>query len=305
MDNRQKHAYLIMAHDNFEQLSLLIRALDNPRVDIYIHIDANSDYKEFESLISVAHFSMVKVFSKFKIFWADYSQTECELYLFEQASAGQSYAYYHLISNADFPTMPQDKILEFFDRNQGKEFISFCFPKNIWPFNNKPYTTEIKYYHVLSHYYRTKNKLLNRVVYCIEYFLVFIQFLLRIDRIKGQYIPAKGSNWISVTDDFVRYILEKKDFIQRNFKYTRSAEEVFPAILAYNNERFRNNLYDHEYNCSTIANQRYIDWKRGFPYTFRIEDYDEIISSGLPFVRKVDMRKDNGLVLKLFHDIVS
>ena len=47
MDNRQKHAYLIMAHDNFEQLSLLIRALDNPRVDIYIHIDANSDYKEF------------------------------------------------------------------------------------------------------------------------------------------------------------------------------------------------------------------------------------------------------------------
>ena len=163
----------------------------------------------------------------------------------------------------------------------------------------------IKYYHVLSHYYRTKNKLLNRVVYCIEYFLVFIQFLLRIDRIKGQYIPAKGSNWISVTDDFVRYILEKKDFIQRNFKYTRSAEEVFPAILAYNNERFRNNLYDHEYDCSTIANQRYIDWKRGFPYTFRIEDYDEIISSGLPFVRKVDMRKDNGLVLKLFHDIVS
>ena len=85
---------------------------------------------------------------------------------------------------------------------------------------------------------------------------------------------------------------------------TRSAEEVFPAVLAYNSD-FRNSLYDQKYDCSNNANQRYIDWERGFPYTFHIEDYDEIIASGLPFVRKTDMRIDGGLVQKLYDKIMA
>ena len=38
-----KHAYLIMAHANIGQLSQLLLALDDPRNDIYLHIDAKSD----------------------------------------------------------------------------------------------------------------------------------------------------------------------------------------------------------------------------------------------------------------------
>ena len=34
-----KHAYLIMAHDKFEQLAMLLQCLDYPDNDIYIHID--------------------------------------------------------------------------------------------------------------------------------------------------------------------------------------------------------------------------------------------------------------------------
>ena len=200
--------------------------------------------------------------------------------------------------------MSQKRIYEFFHQNSGKEFISFRFPMNIWPFRNKPYTTEIKYYHILSKYYRTDNKLLNKIVYCIEYFCVFLQFLLRIDRINGQYIPAKGSNWFSITNNFANFILSKKDWIYKNYHMTRSAEEVFPAVLAYNSD-FRNSLYDQKYDCSNNANQRYIDWERGFPYTFHIEDYDEIIASGLPFVRKTDMRIDGGLVQKLYDKIMA
>ena len=34
-----KHAFLIMAHNNKEQLLELLRQLDHPRNDIYLHID--------------------------------------------------------------------------------------------------------------------------------------------------------------------------------------------------------------------------------------------------------------------------
>lgn len=304
MNQRIKQAYLIMAHNNFEQLKLLIDVLDSPLTDIFIHIDKNSNFTDFESLRRIPDHSHVEIYNEYRIYWADYSQTECELFLLKKAKSHDIYEYYHLISNADFPTMSQKRICEFFHQNSGKEFISFRFPMNIWPFRNKPYTTEIKYYHILSKYYRTDNKLLNKIVYCIEYFCVFLQFLLRIDRINGQYIPAKGSNWFSITNNFANFILSKKDWIYKNYHMTRSAEEVFPAVLAYNSD-FRNSLYDQKYDCSNNANQRYIDWERGFPYTFHIEDYDEIIASGLPFVRKTDMRIDGGLVQKLYDKIMA
>ena len=44
----KKHAYLIIAHNNFEQLKNLIHALDDTRNDIYVHIDKKASvYKYF------------------------------------------------------------------------------------------------------------------------------------------------------------------------------------------------------------------------------------------------------------------
>ena len=35
----KRHAYLIMAYNNWRQLRMLLELLDDPRNDIYIHID--------------------------------------------------------------------------------------------------------------------------------------------------------------------------------------------------------------------------------------------------------------------------
>ena len=48
-----KHAYLIMAHGNFELLEKLLRQIDDPRNDIYIHIDkkvAHFDFYYFDKV---------------------------------------------------------------------------------------------------------------------------------------------------------------------------------------------------------------------------------------------------------------
>ncbi len=34
-----KHAYLVMAHNDWSLLSKLLRCIDDPRNDIFIHID--------------------------------------------------------------------------------------------------------------------------------------------------------------------------------------------------------------------------------------------------------------------------
>lgn len=299
-----KHAYLIMAHNNFDELKMLVEVLDNDRTDIFIHIDIRSGFSDFDSIKNKAKKSYIDIFSTRAIYWGDYSQTQCEIDLLEKAHNHDKYMFYHLISNADFPTDTQEKILSFFDKNAGKEFISFRFPKNAWPFKNKPYTTEHKYYHVLTKYLRTSHHFRDRLVYLIEYFCVFIQFICRVDRIKGEFISAKGSQWWSITNEFAEYVLSKKDWLDKHFMKARSGDEAWPAILVYNS-KFRDNLFDKNYDCSNNANQRYIDWERGFPYTFTIEDYDEIVNSGFPFVRKVNMHTDNGLVEKLYHRILD
>ena len=43
-----KHAYLIIAHKNVEQLNYLISLLDDERNDIYIHLDKKSSIQESE-----------------------------------------------------------------------------------------------------------------------------------------------------------------------------------------------------------------------------------------------------------------
>ena len=38
----KKHAYLIMAHNEFEILKILLHLLDDERNDIYLHIDSKA-----------------------------------------------------------------------------------------------------------------------------------------------------------------------------------------------------------------------------------------------------------------------
>lgn len=44
----KKHAYLIMAHNNFYILEKLLRLLDDSRNDIYVHIDKKVSEFDFE-----------------------------------------------------------------------------------------------------------------------------------------------------------------------------------------------------------------------------------------------------------------
>ena len=73
-----RHAFLIMAHNHFDFLKILLKRLDDPRNDIYLHVDrkaADFSAREFDSLLS---YSQLYFTERMDVHWGGYSQTACE-----------------------------------------------------------------------------------------------------------------------------------------------------------------------------------------------------------------------------------
>ena len=112
--DKQKHAYLVMAHDNFGILKKQLELLDDERNDFFIHIDERAAFDEGWLLKNVKY-STVKFISRRKVYWADYSQTQTEIDLICEAikNAGIDYAYLHLLSGVDLPIKSKKVIFDF------------------------------------------------------------------------------------------------------------------------------------------------------------------------------------------------
>lgn len=126
----QKHAYMIIAHNEFDLLEILVRLLDDPRNDIYVHIDAKVKDFDFKSFQALTQYSRLRFTPRrISATWGDFSLVNTELLLLQTAVAGenpaQPYAYYHLISGVDLPIKSNDDIHAFFEKNAEKEFVHF------------------------------------------------------------------------------------------------------------------------------------------------------------------------------------
>lgn len=119
-----RHAYIILAHNNWQQLYKLISLLDSNNADFYIHIDKRA--KDFDETYfkGVCRHSTVRFYYEYENFWGSYRLIESELFLIEKAAA-HKYDYYYMLSGTDLPINPRVYIEKFFEDNQGKEFIHF------------------------------------------------------------------------------------------------------------------------------------------------------------------------------------
>ena len=74
-----KHAYLIIAHNEFEILKLLLDTLDDLRNDIFIHFDAKCCDLP---LLKCNNSNLYIIPNRIDVRWGDYSQIETEMLLF-------------------------------------------------------------------------------------------------------------------------------------------------------------------------------------------------------------------------------
>ena len=282
-----KHAYLIIAHNEFNLLKILLEMIDYEKNDIYIHVDKKiGDFDKSQFYNSVKKSRLYFIDERINVKWGEFSQIKCELKLFEEATACDKYMYYHLISGVDLPLKDQDTIHNFFKINNGKEFVHF--DSSLMNISYKKRVS--KYYFKCSKNENLIYKSLNKVSLIIQY------FINRTSRINLEF--QKGCNWCSITHELVNYILAQKKLIYKVFKYSLCGDEMFIQTLVWNSY-FKSKLYSTNYEDNYKSICRLIDWKRGNPYVFKLCDFEELIESDMIFARKFSYTDDREVILKL------
>ena len=122
-------------------------------------------------------------------------------------------------------------------------------------------------------HFRCKGIFTRYAVWSVQKINIALQKIIGIRR-KYPFELKKGCNWVSVTDDFVRYLLTKKRQILQTFNHTFCSDEIFLQTVLWNSP-YRNDIYDVNDEYGSCL--RYIDWKRGKPYTFTMNDYAKLM----------------------------
>ena len=271
-----KQAFLIIAHKNLGQLQKLINALDSDLFDIYIHIDKKCK----ENISLTASKSKIYIYQEISVIWGTYSIVKAELLLFKEAQKN-NYSYYHLISGEDYILTNIQNIYDFFN-NSKKEFVLFTSE-----YITKKDMERVSYKHLILGKVRNgMPKKVDSFLFHLDDLYVTLQKIFRIKKKLYFKKYQRGSQWVSLTNDFVKYIVKNERVIEDAFNKTLIPDEMFVQTLIVNSEYF-DNLYDYKNFNMPIQNYRYIDWKRGKPYVFKEEDFNELINCGYPFARKI------------------
>jgi len=288
-----KHAVLIMYHNDYYILERLLKQLDSENIDIYLHVDKKTKNFDFEYTKNILTKSNLIFTKRLNVKWSTFSQIKCEIMLLNEAIQ-KNYSYYHLISGNDLLLKKIDEIYHFFEENRGYEFVAYT---NIDK-QTESDIERIKYYHILNRNRRHPNKFIRNISTKIYYKLLSIQKKLRVNRLKKKNLQIrKGANWFSITNNLAKYILTKKKEIYKIYKYSNCADELFIQTIVYNSE-FKDKLY-LKYNNEHKNIKRYIDWNRGEPYTFTKKDYNELINSDAFFARKFSSEIDREIIDKI------
>jgi hypothetical protein len=265
-----KHAYLIIAHHEFELLQKLIYALDDERNDIYVHIDKKV---KRTPKVKVQLSRLFILQNRMDVRWGDVSQIKCEYKLFENAFKQGGYAYYHLISGVHLPLYSQDYIHDFFN----KSFDTNCQLVSPLAENEAEVNDKLRRYNLFMRSYQHENRILRKLYQKMWWAAILCQNRFRILRNRPQRF-IKASNWVSLTGDAVEYLLSIKKQVLRKYRFTRCADEFFvPSELGNSTKEwnlyFEPRLLKHEI---TLANAG----------VFTLSDFENLMDSECLFARK-------------------
>ena len=291
----KRHAYLILAHCRFGQLRKLVMLLDDPRNDIFIHVDRKAafDPAGWDSLCRHSRLTFIK--DRIKVSWGGVSIMRSELALLREATQAGKYDYYHLLSGMDLPIKDQDTIHRFFDANSGKEFLNF------WKFKSTT-ASRFNYYTLFpegaGHF---ATNLMNNIFKGLQMAVGY--------KINRNVDFRFASQWFSITDGLARYVISKEDWLEKVFRHTNTCDEIFLATLVWDSP-FREKLFVKEpvdEHVVNLSNMRFIDWTRGesirHPWTFRAEDWDLLMSVPHFWARKFDENVDSLIIDRIFQKL--
>lgn len=268
-----KHAILILAHKDFDQLRHLIEYFIKDCV-VYVHIDKKAVITS-EELHSIDSIPQVRaVYRKYKVHWGGFSILKTEMFLLRQVLKDGDCDYVHLISGQDYPIKPLKEFLGFFEKNKGKEFIRYAnIPNPYWDHYS---FSRFNYFYPYDY--------INK---CSKEALAITRKIIKWERKLGIKRPIPNhfdllygsTQWFSISKDavqiLVRYTDEHPSFYKRA-RWTFASEEYYVATILCNN-------ISHASIIKTDL--RFIRWRNengNFPANLGIEHF-YLLSRTNPF----------------------
>ena len=281
-----KSAYLIIAHDNFQVLQLLLDALDTKEVDFYLHVD-----KKVISIpnLSVNESCLYILEERIDVRWGDISQIETEFLLWKTAYMKGPYQYYHLISGTHFPLKPVGTITSYFNKSENKNLFV--------PMYTDEYEIDLKIrrLNICTKSYKHHNHLFQRASqFC---WLVFhkVQKAFKFKRYKEKCF-YKASNWCSLTHEAVAYLISISNDILNKYRYTFCGDEFF-AITELCQSDLSNTV---EFREDYLE----VDFSYANPKAYSMADFHQLVNSNRIFARKFSDSQIN-IVFELYKKNVN
>lgn len=264
-----RHAYLIIAHNEFEILQKLVDALDDPNNDFYFHID-----RKVKKLPDIST-SKGKAFfleDRVDVRWGSVKQIASEFALFEAAAKQGPYDYYHVISGVHLPLKSPAEIHAYFASIKGCSVFD-----GIRKDTDYQETLKMHRYNLFLRNYSSRNKLLSRCSQMLWRSSIAIQKHLGITN-NGGRLFFKAGNWASLTEEAVQYLISRKEAILKTYRYTFCGDEYFVP-----SELMASPLKD-----KLISDDKYLlhNISRSNASTFRLDEWDKLRGSGYLFARK-------------------
>ena len=206
-------AFCIECHKYTPVLQELCRQLQHPEADIFIHVDAKSDIRDFAPLRPLARF----IHPRSKVYWGEYGQIDCMLKLL-RATCNGDYRYIAILSGDTLPLYPAETIRTVLREAyaRGRQFISA----------NPSITPEE------ADRIRRRRFCPDKSTFARRLLRIAMKCTMRADNPFFDRLPPleKGSQWIAITDrmrDFIfDYLAAHPDFIPA-FRYSHAADELF------------------------------------------------------------------------------
>ena len=288
MENR--HAYLIMFHQNIEQLKILLHLLDYELNDIYIHADkklslSDNEKNKISSILKKSNCFFIK--SRYGA-WGGDSLMKIEIDLLKKATEVE-HKYYHLLSGTDLPLKSQSYIHNLLKNDEKDHFRIRHEALGTDNFLNR-----VRYYCIFQNFIgRNYDCLLIKA----RNGFVRVQKRIGVDRTKkAGFEFVKSDQWFSITHNTAIFILKQYPLYKKYFLCSFVPDESFMCSIIKDSP-----LIDNLVNDSL----RLIDWNRGEPYTFGKDDYDELINSSKLFARKFDIDYDREIVDKISEYVLN
>ena len=289
--DRQRMAYLILAHTDPEQVRRLCATLMlDEQADIYIHVDLKSK-NDFSACQALSKDRIRFTSERHRVYWSGFNMVSATLALMRAAVEAEP-AYHHLVllSGQDYP-LKHPKVIKGY-------LLDSTFPQHINRINalesQDYYIHQVTRFHFRDAWlpFTIVDKLIRKVA------TIAVMPIRR--SLPNGLIPCEGSQWWALTEDCARCLLamvRERPELSQLYRYAMAPDEHFFHTLVQNSP-----FVDEASPLMPYTGKGM--WKKAnfhiihpsLKKIYTLADIDELLNSDKLFVRKVNTAQSTPLI---------